>query len=391
MTFEEFHLKKKFVLGLILLFSTLIYAQISIAVLDLEEKGLTELEASILTDRLRHELFQTGRYRVIERDMMGEIIDEQGFQLSECTSTECMVEIGRILGVDQMVGGSVSKFGSMYSISVRLISVETGEILGTATYDHEGRIEDLLKYGMRVVSNKLGGFETSKKGDAVETAVIPDQVVRDLVPDEKEKEIIEVQSTKPSIPPQITVPSVQKPSAKYKSPTIMLRSEIGVYKLTNEDLNEKYDGTICPSVGASATLFLKETKLGRIGLYAGIQSMFALLTPKGDYSRVQVENTYVLNKIGGQITNWGSGKISASLNTGYTRINIVSSIVLDGVRVGEDPYEKSLDGAFMDIIISFKPLDKINLMFDGGMSTLATGNENEAGGSKFSVGATIFF
>jgi hypothetical protein len=45
----------------------------------------------------------------------------------------------------------------------------------------------------------------------------------------------------------------------------------------------------------------------------------------------------------------------------------------------------------MDFIISFKPLDKINLMFDGGMSILATGNENEAGGNKFLIGATIFF
>ncbi|MCK4715521.1 MAG: hypothetical protein KAT54_01820, partial [Candidatus Marinimicrobia bacterium] len=105
---------------------------------------------------------------------------------------------------------------------------------------------------------------------------------------------------------------------------------------------------------------------------------------------VQIEKIYVLNKIGTQITSLGSGKISVSLNTGYTRINIISSIVWDGTRSGEDSYEKSLDGVFMDFIISFKPLNKINLMFDGGMSILATGNENEAGGSKFLIGATIF-
>jgi len=379
-------LKKKFVLGLILLFSTLIYAQISIAVLDLEGKGLTELEASILTDRLRHELFQTGRYRVIERDMMGEIIDEQGFQLSECTSTECMVEIGRILGVDQMVGGSVSKFGSMYSISVRLISVETGEILGTATYDHEGKIEDLLKYGMRVVSNELSGMKDEES--IVQTDI--DTVYQEPVkqPEPQERVIVAQEQIKDVQKQPVTQPA----SLPKKRPVkIMLRSEIGVYKLTNEDLNENYDGTVCPSVGASAILFLKETKLGHIGLYVGIQSMFALLTPKGDYSGVQFENIYVLNKIGTQITSLGSGKISVSLNTGYTRINIISSIIWDGARGGEDPYEESLDGAFMDFIISFKPLDKINLMFDGGMSILATGNENEAGGSKFLIGATIFF
>lgn len=386
MTIEEFRLKKKFVLGLILVFSTLIYAQISIAVLDLEGKGLTELEASILTDRLRHELFQTGQYRVVERDMMGEIIDEQGFQLSECTSTECMVEIGRLLGVDQMVGGSVSKFGSMYSISVRLISVETGEILGTATYDHEGRIEDLLKYGMGVVSNELSGMKDEES--IVETDIITEFQEPVKQPEPRERAIVAQEQIK-DVQKQ---PVIQPESLPKKRPVkIMLRSEIGVYKLTSEHLNEYYDGTICPSVGASATVFLKETKLGHIGLYVGIQSMFALLTPKGDNSGVQVENIYVLNKIGTQITSLGSGKISVSLNTGYTHINIISSIVWDGVRGGEDPYEKSLNGAFMDFIISFKPLDKINLTFDGGMSILATGNENEAGGNKFLIGATIFF
>ncbi|MCK4641765.1 MAG: DUF2380 domain-containing protein [Candidatus Marinimicrobia bacterium] len=378
-------MKKKFVLGLILLFSTLIYAQISVAVLDLEGKGLTELEASILTDRLRHELFQTGRYRVVERDMMGEIIDEQGFQLSECTSTECMVEIGRLLGVDQMVGGSVSKFGSMYSISVRLINVETGEILGTATYDHEGRIEDLLKYGMRVVSNELSGMKDEES--IIETDIITEFQEPVKQPEPKERAIVAQEQIKDVQKQPVTQPA----SLPKKRPVkIMLRSEIGVYKLTNEDLNENYDGTICPSVGASATLFLKETKLGYIGLYAGIQSMFALLTHKGGYSEDQVESIYVLNKIGTQITSLGSGKISVSLNTGYTRINIVS-IIWDSYRGDEYTEEESLNGAFMDFIISFKPLDKINLMFDGGMSILATGNKNEAGGSKFLIGATIFF
>ncbi len=384
-------MKKKFVLGLILLFSTLIYAQISIAVLDLEEKGLTELEASILTDRLRHELFQTGRYRVIERDMMGEIIDEQGFQLSECTSTECMVEIGRILGVDQMVGGSVSKFGSMYSISVRLISVETGEILGTATYDHEGRIEDLLKYGMRVVSNKLGGFETSKKGDAVETAVIPDQVVRDLVPDEKEKEIIEVQSTKPSIPPQITVPSVQKPSAKYKSPTIMLRSELGVYGLANQNRKDFYDGTVGSLFGVSGIInILKLPDFGAIGLLAGVQSMFLVLSPKDDALNWEEQEIYVVTKAGLQAASVSKSKLNVTASIGYAAVS-TSTIYIDERGTSYDPVQNSMGGLFADLIFSFRPLDTINITLDGGYGTLVAGEKNLYGGNKFFIGASLNF
>jgi len=149
---------------IIVILSSLAIAQTKtyIAVLDLQGKGLTEMEASILTDRLRNELFQTGKFRLLEREMMSEILKEQGFQLSECTSTSCMVEIGQLLNVEFIISGSVSKFGSMFSISSRMISVETGEIFSTATFDHEGKIEDLLIRGMKEVAFVLTGQKTQK-------------------------------------------------------------------------------------------------------------------------------------------------------------------------------------------------------------------------------------
>lgn len=134
-------------------------AQIPIAVLDLSAEGISESEARTLTDRLRTELFNTGKYTVIEREMMDDILLEQGFQQSGCTSTECIVEVGRLIGVEQIVGGSIGKVGNVYSISARTISVVTGQILGVATYDHTGDLGDLLRFGMKnvalVLSNKI--------------------------------------------------------------------------------------------------------------------------------------------------------------------------------------------------------------------------------------------
>lgn len=126
-----------------------------LAVLHLDAQGLSEMEASILTDRLRSELFQTGEFEVIEREKMNQILSEQNFQMSGCTSEECLVKIGQLIGVEQIVGGTVSKFGNLYSISIRLIDVETGKIVGTAVYDHRGEIEGLLYKGVTTVANKL--------------------------------------------------------------------------------------------------------------------------------------------------------------------------------------------------------------------------------------------
>ena len=86
---------------------------------------------------------------------MKSILKEQGFQQSGCTTNECIVEVGRLIGVEQIAGGSISKIGSTYSVSARIVSVETGKILKTATYDFRGEIDDLLISGMKQIAIQL--------------------------------------------------------------------------------------------------------------------------------------------------------------------------------------------------------------------------------------------
>jgi hypothetical protein len=82
---------------------------------------------------------------------MESILTEQGFQLSGCTSAECAVEAGKLLGVNKMVTGSVGKLGELYNINIRLFDVGTGRIEKTVSQKHEGSVEELLD-----IINKLG-------------------------------------------------------------------------------------------------------------------------------------------------------------------------------------------------------------------------------------------
>jgi TolB-like protein len=126
-----------------------------IAVVDFTGNNVSEGDCRALTDRLRAELFNTKYFKVIEREMMEEIIKEQGFQQSGCSSDECMVEVGKLIGVEKIVGGSISKVGSTYSVSSKIVSVETGKILKGATYDYKGEIDELLTTGMKMVAYEL--------------------------------------------------------------------------------------------------------------------------------------------------------------------------------------------------------------------------------------------
>ncbi len=119
-------------------------AKKTIAVLDLDPTGIAPTDAQFLTDRLRTELFETGAFQVVERDKMNAILTEQGFQQTGCTTVECAVEIGQLLNVKNIVAGSIGKIEELYSISLRMIDVQTGAIIKTATQDYRGKLSEVL-------------------------------------------------------------------------------------------------------------------------------------------------------------------------------------------------------------------------------------------------------
>lgn len=127
-----------------------------VAVSDLSPRGIAVDDASIITDRLRSELVQTGKVRVLERAEMDKILKEQAFQNSgACDQSQCAVEMGKLLAVDRMMVGSIGRIGNLYTLSARILDVRTGEVLFTATQDNQGRLEDLLVQTVPAIAAKL--------------------------------------------------------------------------------------------------------------------------------------------------------------------------------------------------------------------------------------------
>ena len=127
-----------------------------IAVIEFEGNNISSGEVRALTDRLRSELVTIGEFTIIERGKMDEVLKEQAFQQTGCVSSECAVEVGKLLGVENIITGSISRVGTIYSVSARAFSVASGEIIKIAVYDHSGDIGGLLTQGMRKVAEELG-------------------------------------------------------------------------------------------------------------------------------------------------------------------------------------------------------------------------------------------
>lgn len=158
----------------LLIFFSISYSQekTNIAVLELVGTGTSNLNLEGLTNRLRSELFKTNKFNVIERSRMEEILREQGFQQLGCTNTECAVEIGKLLSVNFIVLGNVDKVGSIYSVNVRLVNVETGKIVKNEIEDcNNCSIDDIFLTTIKKAATKLAGLSEDNRIKEIESKI----------------------------------------------------------------------------------------------------------------------------------------------------------------------------------------------------------------------------
>lgn len=138
------------------------------AVLELETVEAGEAEGTALSDRLREALLKTGRFKLVDRSQLERILAEQELQQTTCTGTDCAVEVGRLLGADEMITGKVVKLGrNTWQVSAQRIDVASAETLKADSILHEGRLVDLLREGMPALASKLAGAEGEAPAAAV--------------------------------------------------------------------------------------------------------------------------------------------------------------------------------------------------------------------------------
>jgi curli biogenesis system outer membrane secretion channel CsgG len=115
-----------------------------------------------ISDLLVQKLVQDGKYSVIERNALDKILTEQNFSNSDRADSTTAAKIGKILGVDAIIIGSITQFGrddkhtnvggggyglgkfglggvgkseakAVVAVSARMVNTTTGEILAAVT------------------------------------------------------------------------------------------------------------------------------------------------------------------------------------------------------------------------------------------------------------------
>ena len=120
-----------------------------------------------LSEELITRLYETEKFKVIERQLLNQVIKEQKLTLSGIVDPGSAKQLGRVLGVDAIVSGSISDLTKTVRVNARLISTETGEIFAVAATEFvkDQTVIDMM--GQK--SNSPAGDSSSSRKPAKQT------------------------------------------------------------------------------------------------------------------------------------------------------------------------------------------------------------------------------
>lgn len=148
---------------LVMLFSLFIFqsafgeAKLKVAVLDATIGNGVETNASaIVADTINEQFVKSGRYIAIDRAYISKIQAEKKFQLSGEVNSADVKELGALFGAQYICVANVSKLGSTYTVSARMIDVTTAQVISQESAKQKGVIDVLFDVAEEVGSKLVG-------------------------------------------------------------------------------------------------------------------------------------------------------------------------------------------------------------------------------------------
>ncbi|MCU0645956.1 MAG: FlgO family outer membrane protein [bacterium] len=104
--------------------------RMGLAVLPFQTKGLgTEMGEINVVEQMMTTFFNLNRFKLFERTQLEKILEEQKLGMAGVLDASTAAEIGKGIGVDAIVLGTVTRAGANIAIDARLIDTETAEII----------------------------------------------------------------------------------------------------------------------------------------------------------------------------------------------------------------------------------------------------------------------
>lgn len=89
-------------------------------------------KVGMMTDLLIHELVKTNEVTVVERKSIDKVFSEYSFQANPYIDLKSAKKLGKGLGADCIIVGSIAGLGCPLYVTARMVDVETGKVLHSA-------------------------------------------------------------------------------------------------------------------------------------------------------------------------------------------------------------------------------------------------------------------
>lgn len=106
----------------------------SLAVIEFSNlDGSTSLFGQFFAEKLISQLFETRKFKVVERNLLNKILEEYKLSQAGITSPELAEQLGKLLGVEAIISGTITDVGGAFDVNSRIIDTQDGSLLSAAT------------------------------------------------------------------------------------------------------------------------------------------------------------------------------------------------------------------------------------------------------------------
>jgi len=102
-----------------------------VAVFPFEQKGVVPRTSGLFQEILTSALLNRNRFRLMERDRMDTVLQEQKLSSTQLIDRKTAVNLGKLMAVQAIVTGSIIETQAGIEVVGRMIDTETAEILAT--------------------------------------------------------------------------------------------------------------------------------------------------------------------------------------------------------------------------------------------------------------------
>jgi TolB-like protein len=122
-----------------------------------------------ISEELITRLYQTKKFKVIERQLLNKVIAEQKLSLTGVIEQTAAQRLGKVLGVDAIASGTVTDLGKILRVNARLISTGTGEVFAVAVTEiaKDDSVLALMGAGNTGPTNTSSSSAPSYQGNAI--------------------------------------------------------------------------------------------------------------------------------------------------------------------------------------------------------------------------------